>query len=269
MPAAVRLPVIGHFTTEVKMPQPKAAIERIAILSDVHGNLTALEAVLDHIRASGITRIFNLGDLAGKGPRSAAVVDRCRDVCEVIVQGNWDVELARGFETPWPVGEWHRAQLGRERLAYLGALPGSFDFVISGRSVRLFHASQRGVFHRVHQTSTREVHRAMFDNTDFTGFDEPPQIVGCGDVHTAYALNFENRTLFNVGSVGNPLDIPLACYAVLEGLYDGAVGPWSLNFIRLPYDIEGEIAVAERSGMREFEAYARELRTAVYRGRIT
>ena len=89
--------------------------ERIAIISDVHGNLTALETVLAHIHASGITRIFNLGDLVGKGPRSAAVVDRCRDVSEVIVQGNWDASISEGPAPEHPVREWHRAQLGEER----------------------------------------------------------------------------------------------------------------------------------------------------------
>lgn len=243
--------------------------ERIAIISDVHGNLTALEAVLTHIQASGISRIFNLGDLVGKGPSSAAVVDRCRDVCEVIVQGNWDAKISEGPDVARPVRQWHRAQLRDERLAYLAALPGSFDFMISGRSARLFHASQLGIYDRVHETGTRQEHRAMFANTPFTGFGHEPLLVGYGDIHTAYALNFEGRTLFNAGSVGNPLDIPLACYAVLQGTYGAAeaVHPWSLHFVRVPYDIEGEIVAAEASGMPDLGYYASELRTAIYRGR--
>jgi protein phosphatase len=245
-----------------------AAEERIAVISDVHGNLTALEAVLDHIRESGITRIFNLGDMIGKGPRSAEVVDRCRAVSEVIVLGNWEVEMAAGFARTWPAGEWHRAQLGAERLDYLAALPGCFDFTLSGRAARLFHASQRGVHHRVYEAGPREQHDAMFSNTDFTGFAGAPQIVGYGDIHMPYMRELDGRTLFNAGSVGNPLDVPLACYAVLEGRFGSdALHPWSIRFVRLPYDIEAEIAAAEASGMPDLEAYARELRTAVYRGR--
>jgi protein phosphatase len=237
-------------------------------MSDVHGNLTALEAVLAHIRESGIERIFNLGDLVGKGPRSAAVVDRCREVSEIIVQGNWDAQISEGPDPDRPVRQWHRAQLGGDRLAYLGALPGCFDFMLSGRRARIFHASQLGIYDRVHETGTRQEHRAMFANTPFTGFGEEPLIVGYGDIHTAFVLNFEGRTLFNVGSVGNPLDIPLACYAVLQGTYEAeAVHPWSLHFVRVPYDVEGEIAVAEVSGMPDLGYYASELRTAVYRGR--
>ena len=250
------------------MDRSQDAGERIAIISDVHGNLTALETVLAHIQQAGITRIFNLGDLVGKGPRSAEVVDRCRAVCEVTVGGNWDADVSGHPDAGLPVLKWHRAQLGQERLAYLASLPGSFDFMLSGRRVRLFHASQTGVFNRVHMAGPREAHRAMFDNTDFTGFEQEPQIVAYGDLHVAYALNFDNRTLFNAGSVGNPLDIPLASYAVLQGTYGAETPqPWSLNFIRLPYDIEGEIAVAEASGMPDLGYYANELRTAVYRGR--
>ena len=65
-------------------------LERIALISDVHGNLTALEAVLEDIDARGITRIFNLGDYVGKGPRGREVVDLCRERCEVNLLGNWD-----------------------------------------------------------------------------------------------------------------------------------------------------------------------------------
>ncbi|WP_240796007.1 metallophosphoesterase [Yimella sp. RIT 621] len=63
---------------------------RIASISDVHGNLTALEAVLAEIGAPGITCIFNLGDYVGKGPRGREVIDLCRERCVVHVQGNWD-----------------------------------------------------------------------------------------------------------------------------------------------------------------------------------
>ena len=65
-------------------------MDRIALISDVHGNLTALEAVLADIDARGITRILNLGDYVGKGPRGADVIELCQDRCEVNIRGNWD-----------------------------------------------------------------------------------------------------------------------------------------------------------------------------------
>lgn len=239
--------------------------DRVAIISDIHGNLPALEAVLADIESRGISRIYGLGDLAGKGPDGAAVIDISRRVCVATVQGNWDESLANA--EPDAMVMWHRRQLGPERLAYLRELPGTVEFRLSGRLVRLFHASQRGVYHRVRQYDSRDDHLAMFENTDFTGHGAVPDIVGYGDVHTAYVKSFANKCLFNAGSVGNPLDLPQACYALLEGhLASAAPAPWTISLIRLPYDIEASIRLAEASGMPDLEHYSNELRTARYRG---
>lgn len=239
-------------------------MDRIALISDLHGNLQALDAVLTDIARRGINRIFNLGDLAGKGPDGAAVIDRCRALCEVTVQGNWDAKIAGDGDNAQNV--WHRAQIGPERCAWLAGLPGSFDFTLSGRRVRLFHASNQGIYHRVHLTDSRKAHLGMFENTAFTGDWPAPTIVGYGDVHDAFTLSFSGLTLFNPGSVGNPLDVPLASYAILEGVYGGgAVAPWSVNLLRVPYDIEAAIHAGYASGMPDADAYAGELRTARYR----
>jgi protein phosphatase len=107
----------------------------------------------------------------------------------------------------------------------------------------------------------------MFDNTDFTGEGSVPDIVGYGDIHIAYVRTLSLKCLFNAGSVGNPLDMPLATYVVLEGHYlDEAPGPWSVNIVRVPYDIERAIAQAAASGMPDLPEYIGELRTARYRG---
>lgn len=238
--------------------------DRIALISDLHGNLHAFEAVLADIASRGVARVLNLGDLVGKGPDGAAVIDRSREVCEVTVQGNWDAKVAGAGRNQQHT--WHRAAIGPERCAYLAALPGSFDFTLSGRRVRLFHASHRGIYHRVHLTDPREAHLGMFENTSFTGHGPAPSIVGYGDVHDAFALSFSGKTLFNPGSVGNPLDLPLASYAILEGAYGSEVeAPWSINIVRVPYDIEAAIRAGYASGMPDPDPYAAELRTARYR----
>lgn len=241
--------------------------DRIAIISDPHGNLPALEATLADIRSRGIERILCLGDLAGKGPSGAEVADLCRNACEATVQGNWDAGLADGADAH-PTVLWHREQLGIKRLAYLRDLPPAITFALSGHVVRLFHASQQSVHHRVRLGDPDVVHLAMFDNTDFTGSGPTPDIVGYGDIHMGYVKAFSGKCLFNVGSVGNPLDITEACYAIIEGWYDSKeAAPWSVNLVRVPYDIEEAIRQAEAARMPELPAYANELRTAVYRGR--
>ena len=242
------------------------SFDRIAVISDTHGNLPALEATLADIRRRSIERIYCLGDLAGKGPSGAEVVDICRSVCEATVQGNWDAGLADETDDN-PVVAWHGAQLGAERIDYLRNLPATIDFTLSGHRVRLFHASQVSVYHRVRLADAEPVHMAMFDNTPFTGDGPPPGIVGYGDIHVGFVKSLSGKCLFNAGSVGNPLDMTQACYAILEGEYEGSSpAPWAVNLVRVPYDIEEAIRQAEAVNMPKFEAYAMELRTARYRG---
>jgi protein phosphatase len=235
--------------------------------------MPALEAVLEDIRGRGIDLIYNLGDLVGKGARSDLAIDRCREVCQHIVRGNWDDGWDEAVvNTPRdPMVDWYYQQLGDERLSFLSTLPNVIDFWLSGKRVRLFHASQESIYKRVYPTDSYEVHRAMFTNTVFTGFDQPePDIVGYGDIHTTYmrTLLDDHKILFNVGSVGNSLDIPLASYVILTGMFDSREGgAFSIDFIRLSYDIEREIAEAQRLSVPDAEAYAIELRTSVYRGR--
>jgi protein phosphatase len=240
-------------------------VDRIALISDIHGNLPALEAALEDIEGRGLRRIICLGDLAGKGPDGDRIVDICQERCESVIRGNWDEAMADPA-VDHPVFQWHRERLGPERIAGLGALPFSVDFEMGGTRVRLVHASPQGVNRRVHQDASWDDLNAMFDSTDLTGRGEVPDMVGYGDIHAAYVRCFRHRVLFNVGSVGNPLDLPLACYAVLEPTSSEAVpGAVAVSLVRVPYDIERAIQDAADAGMPDLEAYAGELRTARYR----
>jgi protein phosphatase len=237
-------------------------MEKIAIISDIHGNVPALETVLKDIKDRGIKRIFCLGDLVGKGPDSDKATDICREICEVILLGNWDYFLAG--DKVYPLWRWYCEQLGKKRLNYLRNLPPVFNFYISGRKVRLYHASHIGVAHRVNKHDPEDKKLAMFANTKFTGDGFIPDIVGYGDIHQTYKKNFSDKILFNAGSVGNPLDEPTAAYVIMEGNYgDNKPGGFSIQIIRLPYDVELAIKQARESGMPkiEFQAYEKELRT--------
>jgi protein phosphatase len=241
----------------------------IALISDIHGNMTALEAVLEHIKVREIKTIICLGDLVGKGPNSAAVVDRIQEVCEVVLLGNWDDFIQN--EHPDDGIRWHRNQLGNERLSYLGTLPFHFDFYMSGKYIRLYHASAKSVHHRVvPMIHSDEEKRAMFDYSEWiTPLEEKtPDIIGFGDIHAALIepMNTE-QTLLNVGSVGNPLDTTQATFAILHGNYQSReVAPFSIEIVRVPYDIEKELRIAAEMGVPYFDKYAVELREAVYRG---
>jgi predicted phosphodiesterase len=245
-------------------------VERIAVLSDVHGNLTALEAVLNDIADRGIRRIFNLGDTVGKGPRGSAAVDICAERCEVNVQGNWDAWLP-GPDAANIDGavSWWRDELRADQHDWLSNLPFCHNLTVSGRRMRFFHASADSVGHRVRVVHTDEEFVGMFENTDATGHAaEPPTVVAYGDIHDVYLKVRDGRTLFNVGAVGNALDEPTAPYVIIEGVPDSEQpGPFGLHVVRVPYDIDAEIAVARKLDAPEVDAYERELRDGVYRGR--
>jgi diadenosine tetraphosphatase ApaH/serine/threonine PP2A family protein phosphatase len=246
-------------------------LDRVALVSDVHGNLTALEAVLADIDARGITRIFNLGDYVGKGPRGREVIDVCRKRCEVNILGNWDDFLpdpARQFDNAALI--WWLAQLSPGQGEWLRALPFSYDFVMSGRRIRLYHASSGNVHKRIRFDHDEEEFLSMFRNTPLTGDGPEPTVVGYGDTHDPYyEVDRAKRTLFNTGSVGNCLDDPTPVYVILEGTFGSLEeAPFSIQFVRVPYDVEAELAFAKEAGMPEWEQYVSELRHGIYRGEM-
>ncbi|WP_418276563.1 metallophosphoesterase family protein [Isoptericola jiangsuensis] len=241
-------------------------LEQIAVISDVHGNLSALDAVLADLGRRGITRVVNLGDDAGKGPRGSAVVDRLAEVCEADVRGNWDDFLPTIPDDGPEEMVWWRDELRADQRDRLRSKPLCHDLQLSGRRIRLFHASATSVHTRVHFHHTPEEFAGMFAATDLTGPGPTPDMVGYGDVHDAYVETDRGRTLFNTGSVGNPLDEPTPSYAILEGIPDSPdPAPFSLRLVRVPYDVEAELAVARGVAMPQYDPWARELRTGVYR----
>ncbi|WP_340539183.1 metallophosphoesterase family protein [Nocardioides sp. GXZ039] len=250
--------------------------EQIALVSDVHGNLTALEAVLADIEDRGITRIFNLGDYVGKGPRGRAVIERCRELCEINLLGNWDDFLpdpARTYDDE--ALRWWLAELGPDQGEWLRGLPFCHDLLVSGRRVRLMHASAETVHRRVRYVKSEGEFLGQFANTDATraavGDDAPePDVVGYADTHDPfYETQFRGRTLFNTGSAGNAMGDPTASYVILDGVLDEPEpAPFALTFVRVPYDVEAELAAARDLGLPQFDGYAAELRHGLYRGAV-
>lgn len=245
------------------------SLDRLALISDVHGNLTALQAVLDDIDARGITRIFNLGDYVGKGPRGREVIELCQDRCEVNILGNWDDSLPDPGRTFDSVAlKWWLAQLGPGQGKWLRDLPFCHDFGMSGRRIRLFHASEQSVHRRVRFDHDEAEFLGLFTNSDATGSGPVPTVVGYADTHDPYyEVDRQRRTLFNTGSVGNCMNDPTQVYVILEGVLDSPdEAPFSIQFVRVPYDVEAELAVAGEMGMPELQEYAVELRHGIYRG---
>ncbi len=124
---------------------------RYALLSDIHGNLPALEAVLADIKQAGVDEIICLGDVANVGPHPAECLDVIRDLGCVTLQGNHELYLlADGLPDDWQVCptwspvRWTMAQLCPEHFQFMADLPFAYELLANGRAPATFvHASLR------------------------------------------------------------------------------------------------------------------------------
>lgn len=263
-------------------------MEKIAIISDIHANITALDAVLEDIKNRNIKRIFCLGDLVTKSVNPDLVIDKVRNNCEVVIKGNCD-EATSKADLSLPKF-WTARKIGKDRCNYLKSLPVSFDFYMSGHLVRLFHASPYSLSHLYNpmfsnkntKYSGEELGSAedLFSNTPFldkTSSDPVPDIVGYGHIHTPNILRFKNKTIFNTGSVGMPIEMlnnnpddytntlsTLSSYIILEGYYDSKnLSSISINLVRVAYDVNKEIENVLSSDIPFKDQIIRNLKTAM------
>ena len=206
-----------------------------AIISDIHGNLEALEAVLEDIKQQQINRIYCLGDIVGYGPNPRECIDRIMP-CDICLVGNHDQAALfdpEGFNTGaeraifWTRGELESdtGESGDQRWVFLGELPrrhrdGDFLFV---------HGSARNPLNEyvfpedIYNQQKMEKIFGLVDRYCFQGhthipgvFTEDLNFQTPQEIDHHYALG-EQKILVNVGSVGQPRDGDnRACYVVLN-----------------------------------------------------
>jgi putative phosphoesterase len=200
---------------------------RIAVVSDIHGNLTALEAVLADLEDVRPDVVVHGGDLALGGPHPVEVVDRLRELGWPGVLGNTDVviadertipEQARGFMAP--AATFGRERLGSERVAWLASLPLEWR----GDGVAVVHAVPGDTWPIITADDPDEKLRETYGPLGVP-------IAVYGHIHHAYVRRVDGLTVANSGCVSLALDGDVrATYAVIE---DGRV-----EHRRVSYDIE-------------------------------
>lgn len=243
---------------------------KIALISDIHGNLPALETVMKDINKRKVDKIICLGDIAGKGPNSKETIDICKKECDLVIQGNWDNGFYYDYVTfnQGKLGEisdkmlWYINSIGSSRMEYLGSLPHSTEFYLSSKLIRLFHAHPQN-YNRYFEDSPIEKRLELFNYADNSKIKETADVAIYADIHAVYMQILQGRHLINVGSVGNPLDINQASYVILDGgeSYDSS---FDVHFIRVAYDIERAVAMAKEINVPDLDGYISELRTAKY-----
>ncbi len=191
--------------------------QTVAVLSDIHGVLPALEAVLAEpdVRAAG--RVVLAGDLAA-GPLPVETLDLLASLGEraLWIRGNADrelVEYRRGLTDtiPDPIAPWAADQLRDDQVELLGSLPSSARLPVAGLGEVLFcHATPRDDEEMVLVDSRTDRWAAVLD-----GLDPAVRTVVCGHTHMPYVRLVLGRLVVNPGSVGMPYGRPGAHWALL------------------------------------------------------
>lgn len=246
-------------------------MRRLALISDIHGNLTALDAVLADVSAAGFATsgLYCLGDLVGYGPDPRGVIDRIRSLGIPTIRGNYDAGIGerRGECGCHYATDQARADgaasytftdraVDDERGAWLAALPHELRLAAGELRILLAHGSPRkDNEYLLPDRSDAQLARLA----DAAAAD----VVCIGHVHIPYHRTItgaDGRTAHYVsaGSVGKPKDgDPRACWTGLVVDDDGTV---SSTFHRVAYDIEGVAGAMRRAGLPETLVMA--LRTA-------
>ena len=232
---------------------------RIALITDLHANRQAVQAVFDHVQAQGVDSYAFLGDVVGYGADPGWVVDQVREHVArgaIAVHGNHDAAVVSNSLPSMRMDarrviEWTREQLGPDQLAFLAGLPlvhesggllfvhanaydpGEWDYIVSRvEAVRSMVATRARVTFCGHMHDQRLYHLSILGKAgECTPTPGEPM-----------RLNGQRRWLAIPGSVGQPRDgNPAACYAI----YDDTRA--ELTYWRVPYD-------AEAAGQRILDA---------------
>lgn len=214
----------------------------MAIVSDIHSNLPALEVVLEQIEKEGVDQILCAGDIVGYGPHPNEVIERLRKMEITIIQGNHDRAVLahdssnmniQAQDAVW----WTIENLKKEGQDYLSRLDAQQSFFWNGLRIGIFHGSPRNPDEYVAEESAD---------------DELLDLGKCeflvlGHTHVPFIKSLDRGTIVNPGSVGQPRDgNPKASLAI----YDHRLRRFEVK--RLAYDIDAVAEAMRASGLPSF-----------------
>lgn len=238
--------------------------KRLAFISDIHGNVEALQNVLQDIFQKGIKPedIYCLGDLVGYGPRPNEVIELIRAYNIRTVLGNYDEAV--GFFLP-TCGcnvdsdvdkfrtqnslHWTTQHTELNNKEYLRSFEEELSLEIDGHTLLLLHGSPYSITDYVHQDDRVKQEQIAED------LDQEYNTILFGHTHCPYAKKVNDLLFVNAGSVGRPKDGDnRACYCILE--FGTTI---KVEFIRIPYNVEKVATEIEKSLL--LNVFAQILRT--------
>ncbi|MDQ3587870.1 MAG: metallophosphatase family protein [Actinomycetota bacterium] len=215
-------------------------MERVAVVTDIHANLPALEAALDRAEEQDVDRVFCGGDLVGYGPHPDAVCALIAERGIPTIYGNYDYAIGRGLEDcGCAYRDRHDRELGERSVAwtlehtssvskdFMRGLPFDLRFELGARRVRLVHGSPR------------RVNEYLFEDKPPRTFERIAAGADCdvlvfGHTHQPWVHEYGGVLFVNCGSVGKPKDgDPRAAFALLTDDYEGRL---DVTIERVDYD---------------------------------
>lgn len=197
---------------------------KIAIISDIHGNIQALEAVLEDIKKENCQKIFCLGDLALAGPEPEKTINFIRKLnFDEIIQGNTDELLSGDFNQEiynyltdkFPLMahayKYDCAEISKDNKLFLKNLDKQKEMILGNLKILLVHGSPRKNNEDICPDLPIEKIEEIIQDTD-------ADLIFCGHTHLPCGYQTSTKqTVVNVGSVGRPFSLtPKACYAILD-----------------------------------------------------
>lgn len=228
----------------------------VVLMSDIHGNLPALEAVADALPSHDA--VYVAGDLCLEGPQPAEVVDFIRERGWLAVMGNTDRDIVEAAGEDAEKTErmgWTREQLGQERLRWLANLPFARVVTVDGReAILVVHANPLDMETQLRPGMSAKKLRPFLEGVT-------ADMVAFGHIHLPYLRTVDGILLANVSSVGHPKDLDRrAAFTVVR--LDG--GRRSVEQVRIPYDMDRTATLLRDSGMPGAEEEIESLFRASY-----
>lgn len=207
---------------------------RIAVFSDIHGNLVALDACLADLQAQGgADAIVAAGDLCLDGPKPKKVLQRLQEVGAQCLRGNTDRFLGAPGDEKFDAVEgaqieWTRNELGEKSLAWLAELPFAIRIGDEANQLLVVHANPVNDDEHLWPDADDAMLSRLIG-------DEPATAIAFGHLHLPYVRTWRGKLLVNVASAGLPKDGDArACYAILTEQSGG----WEVKHRRVEFDVK-------------------------------